>query len=52
LWQRDKAERGVWSQGLLLEALERGIKGGTYFADLGLFCLGDAQRLERSSLRS
>ena len=51
LWQRCKAERGVWSQGML-EALERGIKGGTYFADLELFCLGDAHRLELSSLRS
>jgi len=26
LWQRHKAQRGVWSQGML-EALERGVKG-------------------------
>lgn len=30
-WQRHKAERGVWSQGML-EALERGIKGGKWFS--------------------
>lgn len=31
LWQRHKAERGVWSQGML-EALERGVKGGKWFS--------------------
>jgi RNA-directed DNA polymerase len=31
LWQRCKAERGVWSQGML-EALERGVKGGKWFS--------------------
>jgi RNA-directed DNA polymerase len=31
LWQRYKAERGVWSQGML-EALARGVKGGKWFS--------------------
>ena len=31
MWQRHKAERGVWSQGML-EALERGVKGGKWFS--------------------
>jgi RNA-directed DNA polymerase len=31
LWQRHKAERGVWSQGML-ETLERGVKGGKWFS--------------------
>ena len=31
LWQRHKAERGIWSQGML-ETLERGIKGGKWFS--------------------
>ena len=31
LWQRHKAERGVWSRGML-EALERGVKGGKWFS--------------------
>ena len=31
LWQRHKAQRGVWSQGML-EALERGVKGGKWFS--------------------
>ena len=31
LWQRYKAERGVWSQGML-EALERGVKGDKWFS--------------------
>jgi RNA-directed DNA polymerase len=31
LWERHKAERGVWSQGML-EALERGVKGGKWFS--------------------
>jgi len=31
LWQRCKAERGVWSRGML-EALERGVKGGKWFS--------------------
>jgi RNA-directed DNA polymerase len=31
LWKRHKAERGVWSQGML-EALERGVKGGKWFS--------------------
>jgi RNA-directed DNA polymerase len=31
LWQRCKAERGIWSQGML-EALERGVKGGKWFS--------------------
>jgi RNA-directed DNA polymerase len=31
LWQRHKAERGIWSQGML-EALERGIKGNKWFS--------------------
>ena len=31
LWQRHKAERGVWSEGML-EALERGVKGGKWFS--------------------
>ena len=31
LWQRYKAERGVWSQ-RMLEALERGVKGGKWFS--------------------
>ena len=31
MWQRCKAERGVWSQGML-EALERGVKGGKWFS--------------------
>jgi RNA-directed DNA polymerase len=30
-WQRHKAERGVWSRGML-EALERGVKGGKWFS--------------------
>ena len=31
LWQHYKAERGVWSEGML-EALERGVKGGKWFS--------------------
>lgn len=31
LWQRHRAERGVWSAGML-EALERGVKGGKWFS--------------------
>lgn len=31
LWKRCKAERGVWSQGML-EALERGVKGDKWFS--------------------
>lgn len=31
MWQRHKAERGVWSRGML-EALERGVKGGKWFS--------------------
>jgi hypothetical protein len=31
LWQHHKAERGVWSQGML-EALERGVKGGKWYS--------------------
>jgi RNA-directed DNA polymerase len=31
LWQRHKAEREVWSRGML-EALERGVKGGKWFS--------------------
>lgn len=31
LWQRYRAERGVWSRGML-EALERGVKGGKWFS--------------------
>ena len=31
LWQRHKAERGVWSE-KMLEALERGIKGNKWFS--------------------
>jgi len=31
LWQCCKAERGVWSRGML-EALERGVKGGKWFS--------------------
>jgi RNA-directed DNA polymerase len=31
LWQRHKAERGVWSQ-KMLEALERGVKGNVWFS--------------------
>lgn len=31
LWQRYGAQRGVWSQGML-EALERGVKGGKWFS--------------------
>lgn len=30
-WQRHKAERGVWSEGML-DALERGVKGGKWFS--------------------
>jgi RNA-directed DNA polymerase len=31
LWQRHKAQRGVWSEKMLM-ALERGIKGGVWFS--------------------
>lgn len=31
LWQRHKAERGVWSEKMLM-ALERGVKGGKWFS--------------------
>lgn len=31
LWQRHKAEREVWSQGML-ETLQRGVKGGKWFS--------------------
>lgn len=31
LWRSHKAERGIWSQGML-EALERGVKGGKWFS--------------------
>lgn len=31
LWLRHKAERGVWSRGML-EALDRGVKGGKWFS--------------------
>lgn len=31
MWQRHKAERGVWSQ-RMLETLERGVKGGKWFS--------------------
>lgn len=31
MWQRHKAERGAWSRGML-EALERGVKGGKWFS--------------------
>jgi hypothetical protein len=31
LWQRHKAQRGVWSEKMLM-ALERGVKGGVWFS--------------------
>ena len=31
LWQRHKAQRGVWSQNMLM-ALERGVKGNVWFS--------------------
>lgn len=31
MWERHRAERGVWSAGML-EALERGVKGGKWFS--------------------
>ena len=31
LWQRHKAQRGVWSQPMLM-ALERGVKGNVWFS--------------------
>jgi hypothetical protein len=31
LWQRCKAERGVWSEKMLM-ALERGVKGTVWFS--------------------
>ena len=45
VWQRHKAERGVWSQGML-EALERGVKGGKWFS------LIDKIYAERTLVRS
>lgn len=37
LWQRHKAQRGVWS-GKMLMALERGIKGGVWFSLIDKVC--------------
>ena len=40
LWLRYGAERGVWSQGML-EALERGVKGGKWFSLIDKVCRED-----------
>lgn len=37
LWQRHKAQRGVWSEKMLM-ALERGIKGGVWFSLIDKVC--------------
>lgn len=37
LWQRHKAQRGVWSEKMLM-ALERGIKGGVWFSLIDKIC--------------
>ncbi len=37
LWQRHKAQRGVWSE-KMLKALERGIKGGVWFSLIDKVC--------------
>ncbi|WP_168210944.1 hypothetical protein [Persicimonas caeni] len=45
-------EPAIWTD-RMLEALERGVKGGNsaYFANDGLFFMAEARRLELESLR-
>jgi RNA-directed DNA polymerase len=51
LWQRHKAQRGVWSEKMLM-ALERGIKGGVWFSLIDKVCAEHTLQLAWEQVQS